>query len=88
MEATMSNPNTRDERPDATDESAENELRGDSLDGPERTRAADHTAYEKRRNPDTVVRTDGEEDTLYNDGLELEDDTPPLGTTGGDAKVI
>jgi len=25
---------------------------------------------------------------LYTDGLELEDGTPPLGTTGGDAKVI
>jgi hypothetical protein len=88
MEASMSNSNTGDERPNTTDESAENELRGDSLDGSERKRAADHTAYEKKRNPDTVVRTDDEEDTLYNDGLELEDGTPPLGTTGGDAKVI
>jgi hypothetical protein len=88
MEASMSNPTTRDERPNATDESAENELRGDSLDGSERKRAAGHTAYEKKRNPDAVVRTDDEEDTLYNDGLELEDETPPLGTTGGDAKVI
>lgn len=84
----MSDPKTTDERPDATDQSPENELRGDSLAGSERRRAADHTAYEKRRNPDAVVRTDDEEDTLYDDGLELEDDTPPLGTTGGDAKII
>ena len=84
----MNNPKTSDERPDATDQSAENELRGDSLAGSERKRAADHTEYENTRNPDDVIRTDDEEDTLYNDGLELEDDTPPLGTTGGDAKVI
>jgi hypothetical protein len=88
MEASMSNPNTRDQRPDATDQSAEDKLRGDSLAGSERKRAADHTTYENRRNPDDVVRADDEEDTLYNDGLELEDDTHPLGTTGGDAKVI
>ena len=84
----MSNPTPRDERPDATDQSEEDKLRGDSLAGSERKRAADHTTYEKQRNPDTVVRADDEEDTLYDDGLELEDDTPPLGTTGGDAKVI
>jgi len=84
----MSNPKTSDERPDATDQSAENELRGDSLAGSEQKRAAGHTTYENKRNPDTVVRVDDEEDTLYKDGLELEDDTPPLGTTGGDAKVI
>ena len=84
----MSNPKTSDERPEATDRSAEDRLRGDSLAGSERKRAADHTAYEKKRNPDNVIRTDDEEDTLYDDGLELEDGTPPLGTTGGDAKVI
>jgi hypothetical protein len=88
MEASMSNAKTSDERPDATDQSAEDKLRGESLAGSERKRAADHTAYENKRNPDDVVRADDEEDTLYNDGLELEDDTPPLGTRGGDAKVI
>jgi hypothetical protein len=88
MESSMSDPKTSDERPDATDRSAEDRLRGESLAGSERKRAADHTTYEKKRNPDDVVRADDEEDTLYDDGLELEDDTPPLGTTGGDAKVI
>ncbi len=84
----MSNPKTTtDERPDATDQSAEDRLRGDSLAGSEQKRAVDHTAYEKRRNPDTVVRVDGEEDTLYNDGLELDENTPPMGTTAGDAKA-
>jgi hypothetical protein len=83
----MSDPKTSGERPDSTDQSAENKLRGDSLAGSERKRAVDHTEYENTRNPDTVVRVDDEEDTLYNDGLELDDNTPPMGTTEGDAKV-
>ena len=45
--------------------------------------AADHTKYDQQRNPDTVVRVDNEKDTLYDDGLELEDDTPPLINTDG-----
>lgn len=60
----------------------EKTLRGDTLDGPEGKRAADHAAYEKKRNPDRVVRLDGEEDTLYDDGLDVEeDDSPPMGTS-------
>jgi hypothetical protein len=67
----MGDPRTDDDR-----------LRGDALDGPERKKAADHTAYEKKRNPDRAVRLDGEEDTLYEDGLEVEDeDSPPMGTS-------
>jgi hypothetical protein len=77
----MGNANTDDNPPDATDESGESRLRGRALGGSEQKQAVDHTKYEKERNPDRVVRVDGEEDTLYNDGLELEDDTPPLGTS-------
>ena len=69
--------------PGDAEESGENKLRGDSLAGSERQRAADHTQFSKRRDPDTVVRVDGEEDTLYDDGLELDDDTPPLSNTDG-----
>lgn len=58
------------------------ELRGDALDGPEQKRAADHTAYLGKRDPDRVVRVDGEKDTLYKDGLDVEDDdSPPMGTS-------
>ena len=42
----------------------------------------DHTQYDQKRDPDKVVRVDGEEDTLYSDGLEVEDDTTPMGTAG------
>ena len=60
-------------RPGATNQSGESKLRGD---------AAEHGTLKKKRNPDTELHLDNEEDTLYNDGLELEDDTPPMGTAG------
>ena len=63
-----------------SDPSGEDKLRGSGLTGSEQKTAVDHSAYSKSRNPDTVVRVDNEEDTLYSDGLELEDDTPPAGT--------
>jgi hypothetical protein len=74
----MGNEKTDDDQRDADGESGESKLRGDALAGSEQKRAVDHSTYEKGRNPDTTLRTDDEEDTLYNDGLEVEDDTPPL----------
>jgi hypothetical protein len=52
--------------------SGEDKLRGPALDGSKPKQA---------RNPDSVVRVDNEEDSLYNDGLELEDELPVLGNT-------
>jgi hypothetical protein len=75
----MGNANTESDRTRAG-QSGENELRGDALDGSERKQAVDHTAHQNARNPDAVLNIDDEEDTLYSDGLELEDDTPPMGT--------
>jgi hypothetical protein len=75
----MGNANADNDRTRAG-QSGENELRGDALDGAERNRAVDHTTHQKARNPDAVVNLDDEEDTLYSDGLEVEDDTPPMGT--------
>jgi hypothetical protein len=74
----MGNEKPDDDQRDAADESGESKLRGDVLAGSEQKRAVDHSTYEKARNPDTELRTDDEEDTLYSDGLEVEDDTPPL----------
>jgi hypothetical protein len=34
-------------------------------------------------NTDTTLRLDDEEDTLYEDGLEVDDDSPPLTGIGG-----
>jgi hypothetical protein len=62
-------------------DAGEQTLRGDALDGPEQKRAADHTAYQGKRKPDRTVRVDGEADTVYEDGLDLEadDSSPPKG---------
>jgi hypothetical protein len=66
------------------DKSGESRLRGRALEGSEQRRAVDHTAYDKTRDTDSTLRLDGEEDTLYDDGLELDDDSPPL--TGKDGR--
>jgi hypothetical protein len=66
------------------DESGESDLRGSALDGPEQKKSVAHTAFEKRRNPDETLHLDNEEDTLYDDGLELDDDPAPL--TGKDGR--
>jgi len=52
--------------------SGETKLRGVALEGSGRKRV---------RNPDSVVRVNNEEDTLYNDGLDLEEELPVLGNT-------
>jgi hypothetical protein len=63
----------------------ESKLRGNALDGSEQKKAVDHAAFDKSRDPDTVLRIDDEEDTLYNDALELEDDSTALtGINGRD----
>ena len=71
-------------RPDQSTPPAagENKLRGEQLEGSDRPKSPDHPEYLKRRNPDTTVRVDNERDSLYSDGLELDDDTPPMGTDG------
>jgi hypothetical protein len=72
-----------------SDTGAERRIRGKNLDGAESKRAADHGSYEKRRNPDTELRLDGEEDTLYDDGLDLQDDDPDTlaGTRGNSSGI-
>ena len=59
-------------------------LRGTELEGADKKIAADHVAYEKTHNPDTELHLDGEDDSLYNDGLDIGDDSDTLaGTDGG-----
>jgi hypothetical protein len=68
------------------DKSGESTIRGSALDGSEQKKSVAHTAFEKTRNPDATLRLDGEEDTLYDDGLEIEDDSggPLTGKDGRD----
>jgi hypothetical protein len=64
-------------------------IRGSALDGAEQRDAVDHTDYERSRNPDTELRLDGEDDSLYSDGLDIGDDSEPLaGTDGNSPKGI
>ena len=66
-------------------EAGETNLHGDALAGPEQASSPDHVAYQRKINPDTVLRVDGEKDTLYTDGLELDGDSDTLvGTSGAD----
>ena len=60
-------------------------LRGDALDGVEQKSSVDHAGYEETRNPDAELRLDGEDDSLYSDGLDVGDDTASWAATDGDA---
>ena len=66
------------------DTTGEASLRGAALEGSEQKKSVAHSVADKTRNTDATLRLDGEEDTLYEDGLELEDDSPPL--TGKDGR--
>jgi len=85
----MGNDNSPDDDKSTPDTAAERKLRGSALMGSEQKDAADHTDYEKAHNPDTELDLDGEEDTLYNDGLDIEEDSEtPFGTRGTSPGII
>jgi hypothetical protein len=63
----------------------ETHLRGGPLSRDEPRDAVDSVAKRQSEDSDRVLRTDAEEDTLYEDGLELENDSRPLtGINGKD----
>jgi hypothetical protein len=68
--------------------SGERRLRGGDLGGSEKKRAVDHEDYEKQRNTDTELRLNEEEDSLYDDGLDVEEDDSPLAGTRGPSSGI
>jgi len=59
----------------------EDRLRGKELEGSDQPEAVDHAEYAKTRKPDTELRLDNEPDTLYEDGLDVEDDSETLADT-------
>jgi hypothetical protein len=63
----------------------ETRLRGDALDGAETKSSVDHSGYEESRNPDAELRLDGEDESLYGDGLDVRGDTDSWAGTDGDA---
>jgi len=70
---------------DATPELVKTHLRGDALDGAEQKSSVEHGDYERTRNPDTELRLDGEDDSLYSDGLDVGDESDSWAGTDGDA---
>ena len=81
----MGSINTDDGDEIPADTAAKANLRGDRLSGVDRKNAVDHVAYEKARNTDTTLRLNGEKDTLYDDGLDI-DDSPGAPLTGKDGR--
>jgi len=66
------------------DKTGEKKLRGKPLEGSDQKAAVDHVTYEKTRDPDAILHLDGETDTLYSDGLDLDDVSGQLvGTDAG-----
>ena len=66
-------------------DAGESRLRGGPLSRDEPRGAVDSVAQQQSVGTDRVLRTDGEEDTLYEDGLELENGSRPLtGVNGKD----
>jgi len=76
-----------DDRSD-TDSAGERKPRGIALEGSEQKAAADHVEYEAGRNPDTALHLDGEADTLYSDGIDVEEDFDTLAGTHGSSGTI
>jgi hypothetical protein len=70
---------------DAAPPLAKTRFRGDALGGAEQKSSVDHADYEESRNPDAELRLDGEDDSLYSDGLDVRDDTESYAGTDGDA---
>ena len=88
----MGNDNSSD-KDDSSDKdnqatSGERRLRGGDLGGSEKQRAVDHEDYEEQRNTDTELRLNEEEDSLYDDGLDVEEDDSPLAGTRGSSSGI
>jgi hypothetical protein len=56
--------------------------------GERRLRSGDLGGAKDKRNPDTELRVDDEEDTLYDDGLDIEEDDETLAGTRGPAPGV
>lgn len=87
----MGSPNSFDKDASGNGDAAtagERRLRGKDLSGSESKRAVDHMDYEKRRDVDSELRVDGEEDSLYDDGLDIEEDDSTLAGTRGTSSGI
>jgi hypothetical protein len=84
----MDNDNSPTDDGFTVDSAGNPKLRGIALNGSERKAAADHVEYQTGRNPDTELHLDGETDSLFTDGLDLEEDFDTLAGTRGSSGTI
>jgi len=84
----MGNDNSPSDDRSTIDSAGERKLRGSALKGSEQKAAADHVEYETGRNPDTELHLDGETDTLYSDGIDVEEEFDTLAGTRGSSGTI
>jgi hypothetical protein len=84
----MANDRSPTEEHSITDSAGERKLRGTALKGPEQKDAADHLVYEMGRKPDTELHLGGEPDTLYSDGIDIDEDFDGLAGTRGSSGTI
>jgi hypothetical protein len=83
----MGNETSSIEEPTA-DTDGEVELRGVALNRSERTDGVAHSDRERARNPDTELHLDGEKDTLYSDGIDIEEDFETwVGADGSSGRI-
>ncbi len=76
-------PKSSDAPAGPADDPTASRLRGAELEGADQRDAVDHVSYKKSRNPDTELHLDGEDDSLYDDGLDIDDNTDTLAGTDG-----
>ena len=84
----MGNDNSPTDDRSTINSAGERKLRGIALKGSEQKAAADHVEYKTGRNPDTKLHLDGETDTLYSDGIDVEEDFDTLAGTHGSLGTI
>ncbi len=65
--------------------SNDTELHGANLEGSDQKDSVDHADFKKARKPDAELHLDDEKDTLYSDGLDVEEDSETLSGTRGAA---
>jgi hypothetical protein len=84
----MGNDNSPSDDRSTIDSSGERKLRGTALKGSEQKTAANHVEYVTGRIPDTELHLDGEADTLYSDGIDVEEEfDTPAGTRGSSGTI-
>jgi hypothetical protein len=66
----------------------ERKIRGGALEGSDQKSAPDHAEFETARDPDSELHLDGEDESLYSDGLDVKEESDTLAGTRGSSSGI